>query len=150
MSEPSGGAGRNGGAPHAVTAVREGLDLAGLNVVLEALGRSELAAVFEALAACDAEAVDASSAWLRARSRAWLLCREAWRARAATSGTPDPFASMLLRREAVAAQEEQAEAEATLAAAEARLAARLGAGRAAVLQRALARMQDAASASAPS
>jgi hypothetical protein len=123
-------------------AVQEGLGLVELAAILEALGSSELAAVFEALDACDAEAVDAASAWLRARSRAWMLCREAWRARAAVAATADPFARMLLRREAVAAAREHAEADQTLLAAEARLADHLGPARAATLQRALARLQD--------
>ena len=124
------------------TPVQEGLGLAELAAVLEALGSSELAAVFEALDACDGEAVDAASGWLRARARAWMLCREAWRARAAAGATTDPFARMLLRREAVAAGREHAEAERALLAAETRLAAHLGPARAATLQRALGRLQD--------
>jgi hypothetical protein len=132
------------GAPREAppTRVQEGLGLAELAAVLEALGTSELAAVFEALDACDGEAVDAASGWLRARARAWMLCREAWRARAAAGATADPFARMLLRREAVAAGREQAEAERALLAAETRLADHLGPTRAATLQRALGRLQD--------
>src|SRR5207249_4971867 len=107
---------------------------------------SELAAVFEALNACDAPAVDRASAWLRARSREWVLRGEARRARQAATSTTDPFARMLLRREAVAAAREHAQAERTLAAAEAALAAHLGPAAAATLQRALARLQDLASA----
>ncbi|HEY7061160.1 MAG TPA: hypothetical protein VII06_06760 [Chloroflexota bacterium] len=126
--------------------VGEGLGLAELASVLEALGSSELAAIFEALDACDAGAVDRASAWLRARSREWLLRGEARRARHAAANTADPFARMLLRREAVAAEREHAQADRTLAAAEAALAAHLGAARAATLQRALARLQDLASA----
>jgi hypothetical protein len=125
--------------------VREGLGLTELASVLEALGTSELAAVFEALAACDAPAVDRASAWLRARSREWALRGEAGRARRAVAGTADPFARMLLRREAVAAAHEHAAAECDLGAAEAALAAHLGRPRAATLQRALARVQDLAS-----
>jgi hypothetical protein len=128
--------------------VGEGLGLTELASVLEALGTSELAGVFEALDACDAPAVDRASAWLRARSREWLLRGEARRARQAVAGTADPFACMLLRREAVAAAHEHAAAERTLAAAEAALAAHLGAARAATLQRALGRLQDLASAPA--
>jgi hypothetical protein len=129
-------------------AVGEGLGLTELASVLEALGTSELAGVFEALDACEAAAVDRASAWLRARSREWLLRGEARRARLAVAGTADPFACMLLRREAVAAAKEHAAAERALTAAEATLAAHLGPARAATLQRTLARLQDLASAPA--
>lgn len=127
-------------------ALGEGLGLTELASVLEALGTSELAGVFEALEACEAPAVDRASAWLRARSREWMLRAEARRARLAVAGTADPFACMLLRREAVAAANEHAAAERALAAAEAALAAHLGRARAATLQRSLARLQDLASA----
>ena len=129
--------------------VGEGLGLTELASVLEALGTSELAAVFEALGACEAPAVDRASAWLRARSREWMLRGEARRARLAVAATADRFACMLLRREAVAAAKEHAAAERALAAAEAALVAHLGAARAATLQRALARLQDLASAPPP-
>jgi hypothetical protein len=129
--------------------VAEGLGLAELTSVLEALGTSELAAVFEALDACEAPAVDCASAWLRARSREWMLRAEARRAQLAVAGTADPFACMLLRREAVAAAKEHADAERALAAAEAALAGHLGRARAAMLRRALARLQDLASAPPP-
>jgi hypothetical protein len=147
-----------GGAPSESTAARtepppgpigEGLGLTELASVLEALGTSELAAMFEALDACEAPAVDRASAWLRARSREWLLRGEARRARLAVARTSDPFACMLLRREAVAAAKEHAAAERALSAAEAALAAHLGVARAATLQRALGRLQDLASAPSP-
>src|ERR687886_1165886 len=115
----------------------EGLGLVELAAVLEALGTSELAAVFEALGACDATAVDRASAWLRARSREWVLRWEAQRARLAEAAADDPFARMLLRREAVAAAREHAEAEQALLQVEAALAAELGPQRAAMLRRAL-------------
>ena len=130
-------------------AVGEGLGLTELASVLEALGTSELATLFEALDACEAPAVDRASAWLRARSREWMLRGEARRARLAVAATADPFACMLLRREAVAAAKEHAAAERALAAAEAALAAHFGAARAAMLERALARLQDLASAPPP-
>ena len=129
--------------------VGEGLGLTELASVLEALGTSELAAVFESLDACEAPAVDRASAWLRARSREWMVRGEARRARLAVAKTADPFGCMLLRREAVAAAQEHAAAERALAAAEAALVAHLGAARAATLQRALARLQDLASAPPP-
>jgi hypothetical protein len=129
--------------------VAEGLGLTELASVLEALGTSELARVFEALDACEAPAVDRASAWLRARSREWMLRGEARRARLAVAATTDPFGRMLLRREAVAAAKEHAAAERALAAAEAALVAHLGAARAATLQRALGRLQDLASAPPP-
>jgi hypothetical protein len=125
--------------------VREGLGLADLVAVLEALGSSELARICEVLGACDTATIDAASAWLRARSRAALCDREARRARAAVAATADPFARMLLRREAVAAARDFAAAEAARAAAASRLTAQLGPARAGVLQRALARVQDLAS-----
>ncbi|HLH22860.1 MAG TPA: hypothetical protein VK066_10070 [Chloroflexota bacterium] len=128
-------------------AVGEGLGLTELVSVLEALGTSELAGVFEALGACEAVAVDRASAWLRARSREWLLRGEARRARLAAGSTDDPFGRMLLRREAEAAAQEHAAAERAFVAAEAALVAHLGPARAAVLQRALARLQDLTGAS---
>jgi hypothetical protein len=120
------------------------LRLNDLAPILEALGRSELGAVFEALDAYDATTIDALSHWLRARSREWLLRWEARRADAALAATADHFAQMLLRREAVAARAEHGAAERTLALAEQRLTTHLGAGRAAILRRAVARTQDLA------
>jgi len=125
-------------------ALGEGLSLAELATVLEALGSSELAPIFEAVGACQATAVDHASAWLRARSREWLLRWEARRARLAVAAADDPFARMLLRREAVAAEREHAEAEQALLQAETALAADLDPARAAILCRALARVQDLA------
>ena len=136
-------AGPPAGAPPA-SPVHEGLGLTELASVLEALGTSELAMVFEALDACEAPAVDRASAWLRARGREWLLRGEARRTRLAAAATADPFACMLLRREAVAAAHEHAAAERALDAATAALVAQLGPSRAAALQRALARLQDLA------
>jgi hypothetical protein len=122
----------------------EGLSLVELVAVFEALGRSELATVFEALGACEASVVDRASDWLRARSREWLLRWEAQRAARAVAATTDPLARMFLRREAVAAAHEHADAERALALLEAALAADLGAARAATLRRALTRVQDLA------
>ncbi len=133
--------GSHGEAP---PALGEGLGLTELAAVLEALGTSELAAIFEALGACDAVAVDRASAWLRARSREWLLRWEAQRAQRAAAAAVDPFARMLLRREAVAATQEHADAEQTLLLVEAALATELGPARAAMLCRALGRVQDLA------
>lgn len=144
-ADPSPGAERAEPLPEAV---REGLGLTELASILEALGTSELAGVFEALDACEAPAVDGASAWLRARSREWMLRCEARRARLAVAATTDPFARMLLRREAVAAAKEHAAAERALDAADAALAGLLGPARAATLRRALARLQDLASAPA--
>ena len=122
----------------------EGLGLGELAEIFDALGRSELAPVFESLNACDAVTIDQASAWLRARRREWLLRWDARQAEVAAAGTTDPFARMLLRREAVAAASEHAEAERALTAVEVRLAEHLGAAHAATLQRALARLQDLA------
>ena len=122
----------------------EGLGLAELAVVLDALGTSPLAAIFEALGACDARVIDVASAWLRARSREWGMRWEARRAQLAAAATDDLYARMLLRREALSASREHAEAERTLARLEDELTVALGAARAATLCRALAYAQDLA------
>jgi hypothetical protein len=130
--------------PRDAPPLAEGLTLAALTAVLDALGASALAAIFETLGACDPPVVDAASAWLRARSREWGLRWEARRARLAAATTDDYYARMLLRREALAATREHAEAERTLARLEDQLNRALGAARAATLCRALARAQDLA------
>jgi len=130
--------------PQPTPLLAEGLGLAELAVVLDALGASPLAAIFEALGACDPLVIDTASAWLRARSREWDMRWEARRARLAAAATEDLYARMLLRREALAASREHAEAERTLARLEDELAVALGAARAATLCRALAHAQDLA------